>query len=110
MTQAPLCPLRLEQRVAKVLHEKHQMERVGGRRLETGDEVKVEVAGLLALSVDEQSSTADLSSEFSGRQLAAQPFRGLPAEAATLTRDLLSQGADSASWARSELRHQMRHG
>ena len=47
-----------------VLHQQHQMKRVGGRLLAAWDEMKVEAARLLTLSVDKKASASDLRAKF----------------------------------------------
>jgi hypothetical protein len=49
-----------EQRSTGVLHEQHEMEFIGGTRLELRDEVQIEVTGFVGFSMDQQTSTADV--------------------------------------------------
>jgi hypothetical protein len=47
-----------------VFHEENEVQRVGGRWLEAGNEMEIEIPGMLALGVDEKTSTTDRGSEF----------------------------------------------
>jgi hypothetical protein len=47
-----------------VFHKEDEVQRVGGRWLEAGNQVKVEIPGKLALGMDEKTSTTDRGSEF----------------------------------------------
>jgi hypothetical protein len=45
-----------------ILHEEDEVQRIGGRWLDAGDEVEIEIPGVLALGVDEKTSTTDSGS------------------------------------------------
>ena len=47
-----------------VFHEEDEVQRVGGRWLEAGNEMEIEIPGMVALGVDEKASTPDCGSEF----------------------------------------------
>jgi hypothetical protein len=56
----PRSPASAGQGAANVLHQKDEVEWVGGAVLELGDEMPVVVAGVIGLGVDQECPAADV--------------------------------------------------
>ena len=101
-----------------VLHQEDEVKVVGGAREQLGDEMEVEVAGVVGLGVDEQAATADLVAQIDepGDHVGEQPG----AEAVALVLDVDAEASEQgdglgvaagalAESCRSRLEVELRH-